>query len=345
LSGTTLTFSTAPPSGTGNVEVVWTQPLPVGTPSDGTVTTAKIVDANVTPTKLSTGGPSWTSGGNIGIGTATPAASLSITKQTTALSGTSNAYGIYVYPTSSGLTYIDAVTSASGATSLGFRTYNNGTYNDAVRIDSSGNVGIGVTPSAWSGYTALQTAGPSVWGTTGVGHLSVNTYFDGTNYKYISTSAATDYYQLSGTHVWRYAASGAAGTNVSFSEAMRIDTSGNVQVGGTTVANTVGYVNSRTNTRAWVRWTGSTGAVVSSYNVSSVTRNSTGDYTVNYTTSLADANYAVIGMHAGDASYASYGVYIQQKSAPTTSSCAFTTRSNAGVYVDPITVNLVIFGN
>jgi len=52
LSTTTLTFSTAPPSGSSNVEVIWTQPLPVGTPSDGTVTTAKIVDANVTAAKL-----------------------------------------------------------------------------------------------------------------------------------------------------------------------------------------------------------------------------------------------------------------------------------------------------
>jgi hypothetical protein len=52
LSTTTLTFSTAPPSGTANIEVVWTQPLPVGTPSDGTVTTAKIVDANVTTAKI-----------------------------------------------------------------------------------------------------------------------------------------------------------------------------------------------------------------------------------------------------------------------------------------------------
>lgn len=56
LTGTTLTFSTAPPSGTSNVEVVWTQPLPVGTPSDGTVTTAKIADANVTLAKLSATG-------------------------------------------------------------------------------------------------------------------------------------------------------------------------------------------------------------------------------------------------------------------------------------------------
>lgn len=42
LSTTTLTFTSAPPSGTNNIEVVWTQPLPVGTPSDGTVTAAKM---------------------------------------------------------------------------------------------------------------------------------------------------------------------------------------------------------------------------------------------------------------------------------------------------------------
>jgi len=83
--------------------------------------------------------------GNLGVGTTSPAASVSITKQTTALSGTGNAYGLYAYPTSSGLAYIDAVTSGSGNTSLGFRTYNNGTYNDAVRIDNSGNVGIGTS--------------------------------------------------------------------------------------------------------------------------------------------------------------------------------------------------------
>jgi microcystin-dependent protein len=56
LSGTVLTFSVAPPTGTGNIEVVWLQPLAVGTPSDGTVTTTKIVDANVTDAKLSTSG-------------------------------------------------------------------------------------------------------------------------------------------------------------------------------------------------------------------------------------------------------------------------------------------------
>jgi hypothetical protein len=95
--------------------------------------------------------------GNVGIGTSAPAASLSVVKQTTALSGTGNSYGLYMYPTSSGLAYIDAVTAASGNTSLGFRTYNNGTYNDAVRIDNSGNVGIGTTGPG-SKLTSYQTA-------------------------------------------------------------------------------------------------------------------------------------------------------------------------------------------
>lgn len=41
LAGTTLTFSTAPPTGTGNIEVVYGSALAIGTPGDGTVTQAK----------------------------------------------------------------------------------------------------------------------------------------------------------------------------------------------------------------------------------------------------------------------------------------------------------------
>jgi hypothetical protein len=48
--------------------------------------------------------------------------------------------------------------------------------------------------------------------------------------------------------------------------------------------------------KAWVNFNGtSTVAIRASYNVSSITDNGVGDYTVNFTTALADANYAVCG--------------------------------------------------
>jgi hypothetical protein len=106
------------------------------------------------------------SAGNIGIGTSSPAASLSVLKQTTALSGTGNSYGLYMYPTSSGLTYIDSITGSTGNTSLGFRTYNNGTYNE-IRIGSSGQLGIGGANYGTSGQVLTSggaSAAPS-WAT------------------------------------------------------------------------------------------------------------------------------------------------------------------------------------
>ena len=49
--------------------------------------------------------------------------------------------------------------------------------------------------------------------------------------------------------------------------------------------------------RAWVNFNGTgTVAIRESGNVSSITDNGTGDYTVNFTTAMPDANYAVSGM-------------------------------------------------
>lgn len=53
-----------------------------------------------------------------------------------------------------------------------------------------------------------------------------------------------------------------------------------------------------TNALAWVNFNGipSTPTIRASYNVSSVVKNSTGEYKVNYTTSTTDANYSVSGL-------------------------------------------------
>jgi len=47
--------------------------------------------------------------------------------------------------------------------------------------------------------------------------------------------------------------------------------------------------------KAWVNFVGSSATINNSLNVSSVTRNGTGDYTINYTTSMPSVNYVVTG--------------------------------------------------
>jgi hypothetical protein len=49
--------------------------------------------------------------------------------------------------------------------------------------------------------------------------------------------------------------------------------------------------------RAWVNFNGTgTVAIRASGNVTSITDNGTGDYTVNFTTAMPDANYAIVGI-------------------------------------------------
>jgi hypothetical protein len=48
--------------------------------------------------------------------------------------------------------------------------------------------------------------------------------------------------------------------------------------------------------RAWVNFNGTgTVAIRASFNVTSITDNGVGDYTVNFTTAMSDANYSVVG--------------------------------------------------
>lgn len=44
--------------------------------------------------------------------------------------------------------------------------------------------------------------------------------------------------------------------------------------------------------KAWVNFAGATGSIRASFNVSSVTRASTGVYTITFTTAMPDANYS-----------------------------------------------------
>jgi len=115
------------------------------------------------------------------------------------------------------------------------------TLNQSSALQFNGtNLSLGGAASAWSGVgNVVQFNGGAVWGSASVSHHTLNTFFDGSNYKYIATDFATDYYQLADTHVWRTAASGTAGNTVTFTERMRIAGS-NVLVGTTTNYATLG---------------------------------------------------------------------------------------------------------
>lgn len=93
--------------------------------------------------------------------------------------------------------------------------------------------------------------------------------------------------------------------NASFSNAAVFSgaTSGTIAIIANATAGTntltlpaaTGTVLSTTSTgvcRAWVAFTGST--IVGSYNVTSVTLNSTGNYTINFTTNMPSTNYVVL---------------------------------------------------
>jgi len=74
--------------------------------------------------------------------------------------------------------------------------------------------------------------------------------------------------------------------------------------------------------RAWCNFDGTTGpgTIRGSGNVSSVTRNGTGDYTINFTTAMPDANYGVTALSSRDASSSQVGMFIDHTNGPLTTS-------------------------
>ena len=97
--------------------------------------------------------------------------------------------------------------------------------------------------------------------------------------------------------------------------------------------------------KAWVNFNGtSTVAIRAQFNVSSITDNGTGDYTVNYSSALSDANYSfqATASQAGTGNNG-FACTILDTSAPSTTATRFRTQQdNVGV-TDPVYTNVAVF--
>jgi hypothetical protein len=104
-----------------------------------------------------------------------------------------------------------------------------------MRLNASGNLGLGVTPSAWgSGQTAFQfgaRGGLSADGSTT--YVDNNRFFNGTSNIYTQTAAASIYAQGGGVHLWYTAPSGTAGNAITFTQAMTLSAAGRLLIGKT----------------------------------------------------------------------------------------------------------------
>jgi hypothetical protein len=207
------------------------------------------------------------SSGNVGIGTTSPASKLHILGTTVSsaaarfnlISQDDTAYaqgvggGILfrgIYNSSGTVSDFASIQGAKENTINGnhagaliFTTRpQGGSPTERMRIDSSGNLGLGVTPNAWSAnYKAIQSGNGSAFaGFNGNDQTFVvsNAYNDGA-WKY-KNSAGAGRYTIQGigggVHAWFTAPSGTAGDPITFTQAMTLDASGNLLVGKTTTA-------------------------------------------------------------------------------------------------------------
>ena len=176
---------------------------------------------------------------SLGIGTSSPAVPLHVNN------ASSSACRIYLQNTGNTAAGYTQIWSQNN--DLVFRAGNI----DGLRLDSAGNLGLGVTPSAWtlSGASAMQIKNAGWMGYLNNSYFTANASNAAGTWKYIASAAATLYEQNGGTHAWNTAASGTAGDTITFTQALTLTASGNECL-GTTSENVVGRTQARLNVAA-----------------------------------------------------------------------------------------------
>jgi hypothetical protein len=106
-----------------------------------------------------------------------------------------------------------------------------GSSASAMILNSSGNLGLGVTPSAWSSLVpAFQINNAAIAGNNNADlYLTANAYYN-SGWKYIQTTNANLYQMEDGIHSWHNAPSGTAGNAITFTQAMTLTANGRLLI-------------------------------------------------------------------------------------------------------------------
>ena len=238
----------------------------------------------------------------VGIGTSGPVAKLDVAKTSNDTISRANAVGAFgdYQSLGAGLLLQQTLSSPFGFALQAANAANSVQF-PLLLNPSGGNVGVGVTPSAWaSGSKAIEigAAGTAVWNLNQTNtSYTCNAYYDGA-YKYGGTGLASAYQQAAGLHYWYTAPSGTAGNNITFTQAMTLDASGNLGVGITSPTQPLHVSSGTQNTARFQNPDSGEAAYISCVNT---TDNKTAYFGIDGTGLVgADAGAALIASSTGE---------------------------------------------
>ena len=141
-----------------------------------------------------------------------------------------------VHPNGTGVTGGYLGISVSGQKQGQIQVGDDSNVGDLIINPAGGNLGLGVTPSAWSGSTGFQVQYATVEGRSSLpsfAEYAANSYSDAGVRKYIASDYASRYTQYQSNHYWFTAPSGTAGAAITFTQAMTLLANGNLLIGTT----------------------------------------------------------------------------------------------------------------